>query len=52
MSSLKYLHEKRCACCYIRLDKLTKREIQAIKSQELLENKWRMSQIDPFDEEL
>ena len=37
MSDKNYLRKKQCACCYIRLDKLTKRGIQAIKSQELLD---------------
>ena len=37
MSGKIYLREKQCACCYIRLDKLKKRKIRAVKSQELLD---------------
>jgi len=38
MSDRKYLSEKHCACCGIRLDKLKKRQIQQVSSIALIDN--------------
>ena len=38
MSNRKYLSDKHCACCGIRLDKLKKRQIQQVSSIALIGN--------------
>jgi hypothetical protein len=38
MSDRKYLSEKHCTCCGIRLDKLKKRQVQQVSSPALIDN--------------